>query len=397
MSLPENLGPRRAWAGRRALIAASAAVIVAGGAAAALVVTTSHGSSVHHDAAKTGRLAAAACTGPAGAAYVALPGYQAFDAVDTSDCNVVQQYNVGDTQVPGDPGDFNYDSTEEGVAMYGDTLYFADTGNDTVAVMDAATLDPDNYANPTETLIHVGFNPGDLAVTPDGSQVWVADTGPQSGSPSLGGISVIATATDAVTATIPLQTDPREIAFSPSGARAYVTSGAGLLVINTTTRQVVAFINGLGDPQGVAVAPDGKTVYVTDTVQGSVKVISAATNTVKGTIKVGQMPWQLAVSSDGSTIYVADGDSNAISVIASASDKVTNTIPDAGGPVSLALTPDGSELWVGGLTSAVITVFETGTDTLVGSVNAGYENKPNFGDGDEPTAIVMTTTPTPGS
>ena len=131
---------------------------------------------------------------------MALPGYQAFDAVDTSNCKLIQQYNVGDRAVPNTgTSDISYDSSEEGVAMYGNTLYFADTGNDTVAVIDAATLNPDNYANPAETLIHVGINPQDLAVTPDGSQVWVADTGPQTGQPSLSGISVISAASDTVT------------------------------------------------------------------------------------------------------------------------------------------------------------------------------------------------------
>ena len=73
----------------------------------------------------------------------------------------------------------------------------------------------------------MGVNPESLAVTPDGSQVWVADTGPQTGEPSLGGISVISAATDTVTATLPLPgTDPRQIAFSPSGATAYVTTGS---------------------------------------------------------------------------------------------------------------------------------------------------------------------------
>ena len=85
---------------------------------------------------------------------------------------------MGDPQVPGDSGDYNYASSDEGVAIHGNTLYFADTGNNMVSVIDAATLNPKNY-NPAETDIHVGFNPADLAVSPDGTQLWVADTGPQ--------------------------------------------------------------------------------------------------------------------------------------------------------------------------------------------------------------------------
>jgi YVTN family beta-propeller protein len=396
MTPRESSTSRPAWASRRVIIAGAAAVaLAAAGTATALVVFHS-GADGHAGAAKA-RLAASTCSGPAGAAYVALPGYQAFDAVNTANCALVQQYNVGDRLVPNTgTQDFNYDSSEEGVALHGDTLYFADTGNDTVAVIDAADLNPDNYANPPENLIHVGFDPQGLAVTPDGSQVWVTDTGPQTGQPSLGGISVISTASDAVTSSLSLPADPREIAFSPSGATAYVTTGDGLLVINTATQKVAGVIPGLGNPEGVAVSPDGKTVYVTNTVQSLVDVISAATNRVTGTIKVGQMPWQFALSSNGGTLYVADGDSNAISVISTKSDTVTDTITDAGDPVSVALTPDGSQLWVGGLTSGIVTVFDTANDSLVGSFNVGYGGEANAGDGEEPTGIVLTSTPTPG-
>jgi YVTN family beta-propeller protein len=394
MAPRESSSSRPVWASRRVIIAGAAAVALA--AAGTATALAGHHSVADSHAGAKARLAAASCSGPAGAAYVALPGYQAFDAVDTANCKLIQQYNVGDTQVPNDPGDTNYDSSEEGVAIYGDTLYFADTGNDTVAVMNAAALDPSNYANPAETLIHVGFDPQGLAVTPDGSQVWVADTGPQTGQPSLGGISVISTGTDTVTSTLSLPADPREIAFSPSGTTAYVTTGDGLLVINTATLKVVAVIPGLGSPEDVAVSPDGKMVYVTNTVQGLVDVISAATNRVTGTIKVGQLPWQLVISSDGKTIYVADGDSDAISVISTASDRVTDTISDTGDPVSVALTPGGSQLWVGSLTSGIVTVFDTANDSLVGSFNVGYGGEANAGDGEEPTGIVLTSTPTPG-
>jgi YVTN family beta-propeller protein len=396
MAPRESSNSRPAWASRRAIIAGAAAVaLAAGGTATALAAH--HSVADSHARSAKARLAASSCSGPTGAAYIALPGYQAFDAVDTANCKLIQQYNVGDRLVPGTgTQDFNYDSSNEGVAIHNDTLYFADTGNDTVAVIDAAKLKVDNYELPAEKLIHVGFDPQGLAVTPDGTQVWVADTGPQTGQPSLGGISVISTATDKVTSRLNLPTDPREIAFSPSGATAYVTTGFGLMVFNTATQKLAAVIPGLGDPEGVAVAPDG-TVYVTNTVQGLVDVISGATNRVTGTIRVGQMPWQLAISSDGSTIYVADGDSDAISVIAAASDTVTATISDPGDPVSVGLTPDGSELWVGGLTSGIVTVFDTSNNSLVGSFNVGYGGEPNSGDGEEPTGIALTTTPTPGS
>jgi YVTN family beta-propeller protein len=391
--------------GSRPVTPARAAI--AGGTAAAVAAAVTISLALTHGAAApaaagqrhTARLSAASCTGPAGAAYIALPGYQAFDAINTANCALVQQYNVGDPAVPNTgTSDTSYESTDEGVALANGTLYFADTGDNKLAVVPVADLTVKNYENPTETLVPVGQDPEAVAVTPDGSQAWVADTGPETGVPTLGAISVVSTATDTVTSTLSLPVaDPRAIAFSPSGSVAYVTTGEGLVVISTAAVKVTGFVPGLGDPEGVAVSPDGKTVYVTNTAQNLVDVISAASNLVTGTIPVGQMPWQLAVSSDGSTVYVADGDSNAVSVINTATDKVTGTISDAGDPVSVALTPDGSELWVGGLTSGIVSVFNTSNDSLVGTFNVGYGGAANAGDGEEPTGIVLTTTPAPSS
>jgi YVTN family beta-propeller protein len=395
MSLLDSSGSGRFWTVRRSLMAGSAALIVVAGTTVALTVGQP---AAHHAGAKgssTARLAASTCTGPAGAAYIALAGYQSFDAIDTANCTYVQNYNVGDPAVPGDPGDYNYASSVQGIAIHGDTLYFADTGNDMVSIVDSATLDPKNY-NPAETDIHVGINPDDLAISPDGSQLWVADTGPQTGQGSPTDIKVISTATDKVTATLPLPSAPAQIEFSPSGATAYVTTAAGLWIFGTANDRVTGVIHGLGDPHGIAVSPDGRTVYVTNTAQGLVEVISVATGKVTGTIPVGQLPWGEALSANGGTLYVANPDSNTVSVVNTKTGKVTSTISLAGGPDVLALTPDGSQLWVTGITSGILTVLDAANGSVVGTVNLGGDGA-NSGDGMDPAGIVLTSTPTPTS
>jgi YVTN family beta-propeller protein len=382
----------------RAAIAGGSAVVL--GAAVAVSLTLSDGGSSASPASAIhkAQLSASSCTGPAGAAYIATAGYQAFDAVDTNNCYEVQQYNVGDPLQPNTgTQDSSYSGTDEGIAMYGNTLYFALTGDDELGIIDSQALNPDNYVLPPETDVKIGTDPTNLAVSPDGSQVWVTDTGPQTGLPSLGDISVVSTATNTLTATIPVPwTDPRDIAFSPSGGSVYVTTSDGVIVYNTATRGVSAFIPGLGDPQGVTVAPNG-TVYVTNTVQNVIDVINPATNRVAHTIAVGQLPWQMALSPDASTLYVADSDSDAVSVISTATNTVTTTISVPGDPAGIAVTPDGSRLWVGGDTSGNVSVIDTSDDSVVGSFAVGYGEYPNSGDGDEPIGIVMTTTLTPGA
>ncbi|HUN37028.1 MAG TPA: hypothetical protein VMU95_33945 [Trebonia sp.] len=400
---------------RNASIAGGSAVVL--GAAAVAAVALAHpgahaassasrawnatpGKSSSISAATRAKLLDAACTGPAGAAYVADAGWDGFSIINTSNCSVdYTTYNVGDPSAPGFSSDQDYSSTDEGIAAHGDTLYFADAGDSQVAVINAATLSSKNY-NPAETDINVGLFPQALALTPDGSQVWVADTGPQTSPSSPSGVDVIDTATNKVIAKLPLRGAPSQVAFSPDGTRAYVATNDGLWVYSTSSRRVVAQIGGLGIPRGIAVSPDGKSVYVTDTTGNSVKVISAATDRVKATIGVGELPWDDVIAPNGSTLYVADTDSNQVSVISTATDKVVNTIAVTGDPDTLSLTADGSQLYVAQQTSAYVDVIETSDDSVVSDLNLagpGSDNL-NYDDGFEPDGMVIVPIPqAPGS
>jgi len=389
---------------RKPLVAGTVAVVLAAGALAlSLSSSTGHPAAAPHATVKkasaaknvkSAQLAASACTGPVGTAYIAEPGYSAFDAINTANCEYINNYNVDDPQVPGDSGDYNYSSSPQGVALHGSTLYFTDTAQNNVSVINAATMTTKNY-NPAETDIHVGWDPTGLAVSPDGSQLWVANTGPQTDS-KLASISVISTATNTVTTTLHLDSAPAQIAFSPSGSTAYVTTADGLLIYSTATDRAVGSIGNLGDPHGVVVSPNG-TVYVTNTDRGVVDVISTAGFPhVSATIPVGQMPWGLALSPSGSTLYVANINSNEVSVISTSSKKVTSTLPVSGGPDVLAVTPDGSELWVTGVTSAIITVISTSTGAVVGTTNLGGDGA-NSGDGNDPSGIVISSAAIPSS
>ncbi|HXW45093.1 MAG TPA: beta-propeller fold lactonase family protein [Streptosporangiaceae bacterium] len=411
MSAPESKGARPAWAGRRVLIAGAAAVALALGAVAAVSLDHSaagHSSGGHRLAAPSGRtslraqLTSLSCSGPTGAAYVADAGWDGFTAINTANCGVLQTYNVGDPYVattPATPGDQNYSATDEAVAISGDTLYFADAGDDNVGIIDTANLNTNYYNVSGEIDVHVGFVPTGLTVNPAGTQVWVADSGPQTGPQSPSGISILSTASNTVVASFHLPAGPEQVAFSPDGSTAYVTTSAGLYVISTATDQVTGLIGHLGDPHGVVVSPDGSTVYVTNTVQNVVDVISTATDQVTATIPVGQLPWDEVLSSDGKTLYVADPDSNQVSVIDTATNSVTGTLSVQGDPDTLALTADGSQLWVGTLTYCWVFVYSTATLDEVGGINLagpGTDNL-NYADGFEPTGIVLTTTSSPGS
>jgi len=120
-------------------------------------------------------------------------------------------------------------------------------------------------------------------------------------------VSVISTATNTVTATIQLSSNPFccpaypfSVAITPDGSKAYVAieydgfSGpvAGAVsVIDTATNTVVGSPIPVGkDPYGIAITPDGSKVFVTNAADNSVSVISTATNTVVAVPPVGTEP-----------------------------------------------------------------------------------------------------------
>ena len=142
-------------------------------------------------------------------------------------------------------------------------------------------------------------------------------------------VSAIATATNTVTATIPVGNSPEGVAVSPDTSKVYVANqrSNNVSVIDTATNKVTATIPVGSEPGGVAVTPDGSTVYVANFLSNNVSVIAAATNKMTATIPVGANPFGVAVTPDGSKVYVANAGfgTNIVSVIATPT-KVTATI-----------------------------------------------------------------------
>jgi YVTN family beta-propeller protein len=104
---------------------------------------------------------------------------------------------------------------------------------------------------------------------------------------------------------------------------AYITNQDSntVSVINTATNTVTATIPiGVVEPNAVAVSPDGSKVYVTIPGSNTVLVIDTATNTVIATIPVGRAPQGVAVSPDSSKVYVANPGDDTVSVIATATN-----------------------------------------------------------------------------
>ena len=223
--------------------------------------------------------------------YVANDGANTVSVIDTASNTVI-------ATIPGGIHPYGVAASPDGSKVYvtneGGAITFP-APPATVSVIDTAT----NTVTATITVGPLNADAPGVAVTPDGSKVYV--TNEQSNS-----VSVIDTATNAVTATIPTgpvcqgnngcsTSGPIGVAVSPDGSKVYVANAVGTVsVIDTATNTVTATIPVGSGPFGVAVSPDGSKVYVANGV-GTVSVIDTATNTVTATIPVGVEPLAFGV------------------------------------------------------------------------------------------------------
>jgi YVTN family beta-propeller protein len=264
--------------------------------------------------------------------------------------------------------------------------YVANSDSTNVSVIDTAS-------NTVTATIPVGAVPAGIAFSPDGAIAYVT-------SEEDGTISVINTATNTVTATITLGGSPRFLAITPDGNTLYVPCGAGIggpppesvQVVSTATNSVTAVIPlvPLGQFEAVAAAitPDGKHAYVETRdfgLQLNVVVIDTATNTTTVVVpgiagNGGQTGPGIAITPSGGTVYVAAAFAPVVTAISTVNNTVIGTIPTADGPTGIAITPDGSRVYVADRAAGAVTVIDTASNTAVATIT------PFFG----PSAVAIT-------
>ncbi|MCK7626099.1 Ig-like domain repeat protein, partial [Streptomyces sp. RS10V-4] len=97
-------------------------------------------------------------------------------------------------------------------------------------------------------------------------------------------------------------------------------------VIATATNTVIATVPVGTAPLGVAASPDGLRVYVANNSDNTVSVIATATNTATGTIPTGPGPFELAATPDNSTLYITNNGDNSVTVAPALPASTTTTL-----------------------------------------------------------------------
>jgi YVTN family beta-propeller protein len=152
---------------------------------------------------------------------------------------------------------------------------------------------------------------------------------------------------------------------------AYIASGGAVSVIDTATNTVTATVPKVPTGIGVAVHPTGTFVYVTNQAFGTISVIDTATNTVTRTVPVGASPTGVAAHPAGTFVYVANLDSNTVSVINTTTNTVIATVPVGTGPFGVAVHPAGTSVYVTNESSNTVSVIDTATNVEVATVPVG--------------------------
>lgn len=245
-------------------------------------------------------------------------------------------------------------------------------GSAAIVSYKATATDQTNAPNGGETCtanlvantdVNVQTTPSASVLSPDGTTLYVANYG-------SGTVSVIDTATNAVTATIHVGNGPNALAISSDGTTLYVANAtdATVSVINTNTNTVTGSITSNATSGTLALSPNGATLYETNSASDTLIVMSTTTDTVTGSVLVGNGPWGTTLSSSGATLYVDNATDATISVINTSSNTVTSTISVPNGANFSALNSAGTTLYVANSSSSgYLSTVSTTTDTVTSS------------------------------
>ncbi|HEX3702218.1 MAG TPA: YncE family protein [Vicinamibacterales bacterium] len=161
------------------------------------------------------------------------------------------------------------------------TIFTANIGSDSISA-----IERDAAGNWRQTVIGVGKGPEGNALTPDGKQLWAANS-------RDGSVSIVDVASKKVTGTIDIGTKrSNRIAFTRDGKLALVSDDdtGELAVIDVAGRTVTKRIPLGKNAEGIVIAPDGAQAFVAVNGDNVVAVVDLKTWQVTKRIATGKGP-----------------------------------------------------------------------------------------------------------
>ena len=329
------------------------------------------------------------------------------------------------------------------------TLFVADSGNNCIRKISEATGYVYTIAGSSTAGFQDGYSPRfytpqGVAVSPDGSLLYIADKGNsrirklniQTGLVTTLAGNGMGPFSDGIgyrdgVGTSALFSSPLDVAITSDGSTLYVSDNFGGMVRSITTSSgqtsTVTGNAGTGFKDGAAataqfgmimavcVSPDGKTVYVADWYNGAVRAVNLQTKVVSTLANFGS-PSGLSISLDGAFLYVSDQLSNCIrrvnptnSFVSTLSGSCGSIIGSTDGafyaaqffsPSGISLSRDGLTLFVADYGNSAIRAIDpaTGTtSTFAGRLTGGLVDGPLLSAGFRfPNAVAVNPCQSPG-
>jgi len=173
--------------------------------------------------------------------------------------------------------------------------------------------------------------------------------------------------------------NPEDIAITPDGRYAVIpTEGTNQVIIMdlaTMTPATTLSVSTPSSPQSVVISTDGLFAYVGSPGSPSIAVIDLTTHTLSSTVLTSPVNGRnLAITKDGTTLYVANSTSNNIYALNIASNTGSFVLNSAGSapavfstPVALALSPINTTAYVPCFGTSTVVTFDTATNRVIGS------------------------------
>jgi YVTN family beta-propeller protein len=163
-------------------------------------------------------------------------------------------------------------------------IFTSNVESDTVTILEQGKAG--DVSGWTMAHVAVGKGPEGFDVSPDGRELWAANS-------KDGTISVVDVGTRKAAQAFPVGTKrSNRLKFTPDGTHVLVSDlGTGdLLVLDAASRREVRRINLGRGASGILVAPDGSRAYVALSPDDQVAVVDLRTLTVAGRIATGKGP-----------------------------------------------------------------------------------------------------------
>lgn len=212
-----------------------------------------------------------------------------------------------------------------------------------VTLIDRGQVQRVSIANPANTtLTTIGGTPVIIAADSAGQYAYATSMS------SPGTLSVIAIASMAEVAEVPIPGEAHFLALSPRGDRVYVTNTTDrVFAVDIATRTIVGTTTVGPGPWGFAfwTTATDSLVYVSARNGNSIWEVDMRTAGVVRTLPVPGRPHGLAMAPDGSTLYVAEDTNGEILFVNRATGAIATRLP-ARGSFGIAISPDGKALFV---------------------------------------------------